>query len=127
MNFTVFSYVVTLADGLILAFVPTDGMVVAICGVVIALGTNIFGLIMFLLRSSEDRKNRELDLEERKALRDMTSTGFERVVIKGEEREQRIVGHVEEAKSLAATAYKEANNLNLKLESIGIQTKPTPE
>lgn len=101
------------------AFQMTDGMVIAICGVLTCLLLQISAIVMFLLKAREDRIARA---EAHENIEDVKS--------KGAAREDRIVSHVEEVKTIARAngkkaeiAYKEANSVNLKLESLGIQTK----
>lgn len=108
------------APTILTAFVMTDGMVVAICGVLTTLIMQFFLVVMFLLKCWWDAKKAKLDKE-----------AIEDVKAKGAERETRITEHVQAVgakvdvlEGKADASYKEANNVNLKLESLGIQTKP---
>lgn len=107
-----------------LSFTMSEGMFTVLV-------VQVFTVILFILKDRADRTARREEREERAALALMTRQGLVAVKTEGGEREARIIAHVEEVKTVAAVlgekadaAYSEANNVNIKLASMGIQTKP---
>ncbi len=119
---------------------------VAIVTVLVAPMTTI---IMFFLNKRVADDARKLEKQEREALAEKTHAELAAVKVLATEAESRMTAHVEEIKSnvqavkeegvgreervtavvvesgaKADRAFTEANNLNMKLESMGIQTKP---
>lgn len=95
----------------------SDNVLIAVFGGIITLGVAAIGpvvtIIMFFLKERSDEKARKQASEEAKAARSLM---HEKIAAVG--------AKVDVVEVKADASYKEANNVNLKLESMGIQTKP---
>lgn len=94
----------------------TDGMVVAICGVVTTLILQFFVVLMFVLKSRTDDRHRSEDKVERAVLATLTKLGLDATAAgiaantaAGGERESRIITRVAELEGKADAAYVAGN------------------
>ena len=108
------SVLAVIAESVQLAIIALIGSVIAMIGSIVT------PIIMYLLKERSDTKAREIMKEEARAARKVINDKLDANTNKLDEN----TAITAEVKQDAITAYKEANNLNLKLESIGIQTKP---
>lgn len=99
-----------------IAFILTEGMFTVLV-------VQFFTVILFILKDRSDKRTRREEREERLRIAELTHQGIAAVKEEGGKREERIVASVQEVKAAADNAYQEANNVNVKLASIGIQTK----
>ncbi len=102
---------------LIATAVISENVVIAcITATVAVISGPIITVIMFVLKDRADRAERaEMRADAKKAREEIKAQIAENTAL------------TSEVKLAAQVAYTEANNVNLKLASIGIQTKPTPE
>ena len=108
------SVLAVIAESVQLAIIALIGSVIAMIGSIVT------PIIMYLLKERSDAKARETMKEEARAARKVINDKLDANTNKLDEN----TAITAEVKQDAITAYKEANNLNLKMESLGIQTKP---
>ena len=92
-----------------MAVISENIVVASITAFVAIISGPIVTVLMFILKDRSDRQQRRESLEEARIAR------------------EEIKGKIVEVKEAAHVAYKEANNVNLKLKSLGIQTSAEPE
>ncbi len=95
-------------------------------GSIIAIGSNIVILLTLIIKGWWDSKQKKEDRAFLRDLADMTESQLQIMLEAGGEREKKIIEQVRQAKKIAIlgvkeakAAFKEANGVNAKIESLG--------
>lgn len=104
-----------------LAFQMTEGMWTLL---IAQLATLIAGAVKMwwdIRKREEDRLDREQDRLDRIQLAQLTQEQLDAVEASGNAREKKLVGEIRQTRALSILAFKEANGVNKKIESLGQQ------
>lgn len=105
----------------------TDTTIALIVSNGVILAASIIKMIVDELRRRNDRLDRAQDRLDREQLAKLTEIQLEAVKIAGDKRVKTIVDEVVKTRTVAIKAFKEANGVNSKIESLGLKLADAKE
>jgi hypothetical protein len=99
----------------------TDATLTLIVSNAVLIAGGLTKVIVDELRRRNDRLDREQDRLDRAQLANLTHTQLEAVKQAGDQRVKKIVEEVVKTRGVAIAAFREANGVNKKIESLGQQ------
>jgi hypothetical protein len=97
----------------------TDATIALIVSQLVLIAGGIIKVVVDELRRRNDRLDREQDRLDRAQLAHLTVSQLDAVKQAGDVRVKKIVDEVVKTRSVAIAAFKEANGVNRKIESLG--------